>query len=301
MTTIAPPPPAPPAEPAPPPLTPGGRTALRAILVAVAAVIVVGSVISLAVAAWGVSAVRVVADTKSLPADMRSLVINTGDVASAVRITTDRDTREPTIAMRQVRSTRSAAHSLVVTENAGATRVAVSGGGATPFLPWDRAGELTVTLPPDLARQLSVTVQQEDGVLIAQADVDALTARNTDGAVVLDGSARRVELHTTDGRVVTRKPISVSESFRAESVDGDVSVDFADAAPRTIDVDTNDGDVSIALPAAGPYLVRASGDSTQVRVPQTNDPARAVGQVTVNAQDGNVAITTLDSRAMPRR
>jgi hypothetical protein len=64
--------------------------------------------------------------------------------------------------------------------------------------------------------------------------------------------------------------LPVSESFRADSVDGDVSVAFADAAPRTLDVDTNDGDVSIALPAAGPYLVRASGDSTQVQVPQTN-------------------------------
>jgi hypothetical protein len=248
-----------------------------------------------------VSAVRVVADTKNLPVDMRSLVINTGDVASAIRITADRDTREPTITMRQVRSTRSAAHSLAVSEDAGVTRVAVSGGGTTPFLPWDRAGELTVTLPADMARRLSVTVQQQDGVLLAQADLDQLTARNTDGAVVLDGSARRVELHTTDGRVVTRRPISVSESFRADSVDGDVSVDFADAAPRTVDVDTNDGDVSIALPAAGPYLVRASGDSTQVQVPQTNDPARAIGQVTVSVQDGDVTITTLDGGATPRR
>jgi Putative adhesin len=301
MTTIAPPPLAPPAEPAPPPLTPRARTALRAVLVAVAAVLVAGLVVFLGVAAWGVSAVRVVADTKNLPVDMTSLVVNTGDVASAVRITTDRDTREPTITMRQVRSTRSAVHSLAVSEDAGATRVAVSGGGTTPFLPWDRAGELTVTLPADLARRLSVTVQQQDGVLLAQADLDQLTARNTDGAVVLDGSARRVELHTTDGRVVTRRPSSVSESFRADSVDGDVSADFADAAPRTIDVDTNDGDVAIALPAAGPYLVHASGDSTQVRAPQTNDPERAIGQVTVSVQDGNVTITTPDSGPPPSR
>jgi hypothetical protein len=274
MTFIAPPPPAPPTEATPPPLTPGGRTALRAV--------------------------RVVADTKILSADMRSLVIDTGDVASAVRITTDRGTREPTVAMRQVRSTPSAAHNLVVTEDAGGTQVAVSGDGTTPFLPWDRVGELTVTLPPDLARRLSVTVQQEDGVLIAQADVDALTARNTDGAVVLDGNARRVEIHTRDGRVVTRRPVSVSESFTVESVDGDASVDFAEAAPRTTDVVSNDGDVSIPLPPAGPYLVRASGDSTQVRVPQTTDPARAVGQVTVSVHDGNVSIGTLGSGPIPR-
>jgi hypothetical protein len=301
VTTIAPPPPAPPAQPTPPPLTPRTRTALRATLVAAAAVLVAAAVIALGIAAWGVTAVRVVADTKNLPVGMSSLVINTGDVASAIRITTDRDIREPTITMRQVRSTRSAVHSLTVSEDAGATRVAVSDGGTTPLLPWDRAGELTVTLPADLARRLSVTVQQEDGVLIAQADLDQLTVRNKDGAVVLDGSVRRVELHTTDGRVVTRKPISVSESFRADSDDGDISVDFADAAPRTIDVDTNDGDVSIALPAVGPYLVHASGDSTQVQVPQTNDPTRAIGQVTVTVQDGNVTITTRDSGPTPRR
>ena len=95
--------------------------------------------------------------------------------------------------------------------------------------------------------------------------------------------------------------MSVSESFTVESVDGDVSVDFADTAPRTIDVVSNDGDVSIALPPAGPYFVRASGGSTQVRVPQTNDPARAVGQVTVSGHDGNVTIGTLDSGFMSRR
>src|SRR5664279_5843015 len=119
MTIIAPPPPA---EAAPPLLTPSARTALRAVLVAVAAVLVAGTVVFLGVAGWGVSAVRVVADTKNLPIDMRSLVIDTGDVASAVRITTDRGTREPTVAMRQVRSTQSAAHNLVVTEDAGGTR-----------------------------------------------------------------------------------------------------------------------------------------------------------------------------------
>jgi hypothetical protein len=301
MTIIAPPPPAKPAESAPPPLSPGGRTALRAVLVAVAAIFVAGTVGSLGVAAWGVSAVRVVADSKNLPVDMRSLTIDTADVASAVRIITDRDAREPTVAMRQVRSTRSTEHSLVVTGDQAGTRVAVSDGGKTPFLPWDRVGELTVTLPPDLARRLSVNVQQEDGVLILQSDIEQLTARNTDGAVVLDGSARRVEIHTTDAHIVTRKPLSVSESFTVESVDGDITVDFADAAPRRIDIASRDGDVSVALPPAGPYLVRASGGSTQVRVPQTDDPVRAVGQVTVSAQDGNVTIRTLDGEPFSGR
>ncbi len=301
MTIIAPPPPAIPAAPAPPPLSPRGRTGLRAVLIAVAAVLIAGTVASLGIAAWGISAARVVADTKNLPADMRSLTIDTADVASAVRIVSDRDARVPTVAMRQVRSTRSMEHSLVVSGDQGGTRVAVSDGGRTPFLPWDRVGELTVTLPPDLARQLSVNVQQQDGVLILQSDVEQLTARNTDGAVVLDGNARRVDIRTTDGDVVTRKPVSISESFTVESADGDITVDLADTAPRRIDIVSRDGDVSVALPPVGPYLVRASGGSTQVRVPQTDDPARAVGQVTVSAQDGDITIRTSDSEPMSGR
>ena len=53
MTTIAPPPPAP-ATP-PPPISPGGRTAFRLTLIAAAAVLVVGSLVSLGVVAWGVA------------------------------------------------------------------------------------------------------------------------------------------------------------------------------------------------------------------------------------------------------
>ncbi len=51
-----------------------------------------------------------------------------------------------------------------------------------------------MVLPPELARRLSVTTQQEDGVLLAQADLDQLIARTEDGAVVLSGSARRIEI-----------------------------------------------------------------------------------------------------------
>ena len=64
-------------------------------------------------------------------------------------------------------------------------------------------------------------------------------------------------------------------------------------SPRPSYVVTRDGDVTIALPRSGPYLVDASGDSTQVRVPETDDPARAVSRVTVNVRDGNVDISTL--------
>ena len=66
---------------------------------------------------------------------------------------------------------------------------------------------------------------------------------------MLSGSARRIEVHTDNGDVVTRDPISVSESFSATTIDGDIKVDLKDAAPRTVDATTANGDVIIALPA----------------------------------------------------
>lgn len=295
LSTATPPPLPPPAEGAPPPLTPGGRTALRVALVIAAAVLVTGSVVALGVTAWGVSAVRVIADDETLPQDMRSLTIDTGDIPAAVRLTTDRDAAEPRVSMRTIKAPRSSDQTLVVAQEPGGTRLTVEG-DRSRFMDWGRAGMITVTLPPDLSRRLSVTVVQAEGVLLAQGDLDVLVARNTDGAVVLSGSARRVDIRTQDGNVVARGPVSVSESFDVQAVDGDVSVGFRAAPPRRIDVDTVDGDIAISLPNPGPYLVRASGDSTSIRVPETNDPARAAAEVTLRSNDGDVVVDTRGRR-----
>jgi hypothetical protein len=234
----------------------------------------------------------VVADETALPVETRSLVIDTGDVAAAVRLVTDREAREPRVTMRLLKSARSAEHTLQVSQDAQTTRVTVHGG--TPdFMGWSRAGEITVTLPPEMARRLSVTATQEKGVLLVQTDLDSLVADNTFGAVVLSGSARRIEITGEDGSVVTREPISVSESFVAHTVDGDVSVDFKDAPPRTVEATTRSGDVAISLPNPGPYLVRATGDSARVRVPETSDPARAAAEITARSDEGAVTVSTL--------
>ncbi|BBY52188.1 hypothetical protein MARA_56560 [Mycolicibacterium arabiense] len=300
MTTIAPPPPAP-TPSTPSPLSPGGRTAIRAFLVIAASVVVVGSLVALGVSAWGLSNFRVVADETSLPGDTRSLVIDTRDVPAALRITTDRDATEPRISTRLINSSRAGERSLEVTRNGADTRVALT--GTQPgVIGWGRAGEVTVTLPPEMARRLSLTTQQGAGVLMMQADVDTLVANNENGAVVLRGSARRIEVRTQDAEIVTRDPISVTESFLADSVDGDVSVDFG-AAPRTVDASSNTGDVVVLLPDPGPYLVRASGDSAQVRVSETEDPDRAAAEVTVRSDDGTAVVDRLGSERhdrMPR-
>ena len=291
MTTIASPP-APPA--APPPLTPGGRSALRALFVVVAVVLVAGSVIALGATAFGLSAFRVVADEQALPADVRTLVIDTGDVPTAVRLVTDRDAKEPRVSMRMVDSERSGDQTLAVNRQEDRATVTVDG-DVSDFFWWSRGGQITVTLPPALARRLSVTVEQDSGVLIAQADVDELIARGSNGAVVLSGDARRIEVHNDNGSVVTREPISVTESFTAATDNGEVTAEFGDVAPRTIEATSNNGDVTLELPAAGPYLVRAesgNGDTT-VEVPRTSDPVRAVAEVTARTDNGTVTVTTL--------
>jgi hypothetical protein len=288
MTTIV----APPAPtPAPPPLTPGGRGLLRALVVVIAVVLVGGSVLALGVTAFGVSRFRVVAEQKALPADIRALVVDASQVPAAVKLTTDRDATEPKVSMRMVDAAQTDDQTMAITRDG--TKATVTVNGQTPgFLRWARMGEVTVTLPPALARNLSVMVQQDAGLLLAQADLDELIAHGNEGVMVLSGSARRIEVHNENGDVVTREPISVAESFTAITVDGHISVDFKDVAPRTIEANSSNGDVALELPPAGPYLVHADSRwSTNVRVPETSDPARAAAEVTARSQDGAVSVS----------
>jgi hypothetical protein len=298
VTTIAPPPTAPPVNPpptSPPPLSPGGRTAIRVLLIAVAAVLVLGSVATLGVAAWGLSAFRVITDSKPLPSTMRSLFVDTGQLPVAVRITADPDATQPRADMRMINSARAGSHPLTVTTDSTGTRLTISG-EPSPFLQWGRAGEITVVLPPEMARGLTVISQQRTGVLMTQADLGQVTARMTHGAVLLSGSARRIEVDSVDGDVLARTAISVTESFRATTANGDIEVDFK-TAPRTLDANTDNGDIRIALPPSGPYVVNVntsdrSGD-TVVRVPQTSDRKDAASVVAARSDTGDITIDEL--------
>lgn len=286
MTTISTPPPVAP----PPRLTPGGRTAFRLLLIAAAALLVVGTLAGLGVAAWGVSTVRVVTDHQALPATMRTLVIDTAQVPVAIRITADRETREAKADMRLVNTTHSGEHRLAVSTDGDEARISISG-NPSPMLEWARGGEIVIALPPEQARRLTVRTEQEIGAVFAQADVDQLIARTTDGAIVLSGAARRIEAHTVNGEIVSRDPIAVTDEFSATTSDGAITVDFRDAAPRTVDAISRDGTVVIGLPEPGPYLVRAqSGSSTRVRVPETTNPGNAVAEITARSDNGEVVV-----------
>lgn len=286
--------PTPPAPTPPPPLSDSARTGIRIILIVAATLLVTGSLGALGALAWGVSTFRIITDSQRLPAAMRSLVIDTANVPVAIRLTTDREIRAPRADLRLVNSVRANADQLTVTNNGSTTRVAI-GEESSAFLRWSRAGEITITLPPGQARRLTVTTQQENGVLLAGADLDQLIAHTTNGPVILRGAARRIDVHTRHGDVTTQDPISVTEEFIAGTVDGDVVCDFKDVAPHSIEADSRNGDVAIAVPPRGPYLVLAqSGDSTRVRVPETTDPEDAVAQITARSDDGDVVVEPLN-------
>lgn len=270
-------------------------------MVIAALTVIAITVALLAAAAFGLSALRLVTDHQNLPTTMRSLTVDTADSPMAVRIVSDRDAAEPRVDVRMVASDRRDRENLTVTTDADGTHLRVD--AQTGFLPWGDPGEITITVPPELGRQLAVTVRQDTGVLIAQADLDQLTATTTDGAIILRGTVRRVEVRGQDSNIRAREPITVTESFTASTVSGDVDVRFADTPPRQIDATTRDGDIEISLPPPGPYLVHAhSGDGgATVRVPETTDPARATSEITARSDDGNVVIDSVRSRRTPDR
>ncbi len=289
MTTVLTPPTPPPA------VSPGGRTAIRSLLIVTAAVLVVGTVASLGVTAWGVSSFRVVADSAALPATLRSVTIDTGSVPVIVRITTDREASTPRVDMRMVNSVRAGSDPLSVAADGTSARVTIDG-EPSALLNWGRASQITVVLPQDQARRTTVTTQQDTGVVMLETDIDSLVARTRDGAVVLGGAARAVDITAQNGDIDTRAAMSVSENFTATTQSGDIDVEFS-GAPKMLAATTENGDVTVALPPPGPYVVDAttgqSWGSTVVRVPQTRDPSGAASVVRVRSETGDVTVDEL--------
>jgi hypothetical protein len=285
--TMAPPTP-------PPPLSPGGRSTIRVVLIIAAVVLVIGTVASLGTLAWGVSTFRVVTDSVTLPTTLRSIAVDTGSVPVVVRITGDPKATEPRVDMTMVNSTRADSDPLAVAADGVAARVTIDE-EQSPILHWGRASQIIVVLPTELARRATVTTQQQTGVVMLETDIDQLVSRTRDGAVVLGGSARDIDITNTHGDVATRGTVSVSQNFKASTETGDLDVDFG-TVPRTVDVRTGDGSITLGLPAPGPYMVDATSGqpwgSTTVRVPQTSDPATAAAVVTARSETGDVTVQT---------
>jgi hypothetical protein len=131
---------------------------MRAVLVLIGVLVSLGSLASLGVMAVGLSSIRVVTDTQALPANMRSLAIETGDVPVVVHVVTDADATEPSVDLRLVTSSDDT--QLAIAKEDAGDRVTLSDNGSG-FLWLKRTGEIKVILPPDVARELSVMVNQQ--------------------------------------------------------------------------------------------------------------------------------------------
>lgn len=266
----------------------GGRTAIRVLLVVIAAVAVLGTLAFLGVRATGLGSLRVLTDTKALPVGMRSLTIDSNGGDAIVRITADPDATAPRVDLRRV--TQSSEAQLLVTNDAGGTRVTL-GDGSPGFSPWKGHVSIKVILPPDVARGLSVTVNQPRGAVVTDANLDQLIANADEGDFTLGGAARRVDVKIHKGDIGTSAPIAVTESFRAVSESGEISVAFR-AVPRTTEAIAT-GNVTVALPGPGPYRLRAqtegAGSEPTVRVRETTDMGAPA--VTAQSKAGSVLIT----------
>ena len=262
---------------------------MRVLLVVLAALVSLGTLASLCALAFGLGSIRVVTDTQGLPASVRFLTVDTGDVPVVVRLTTDVDAKEPRVDLRVVTSTDHP--QLAVAKDDAGSRVTLRDSGSG-LLRLNFSGELKVILPPGVARELSVTVKQRTGSLSTDANLDQLVA-NTDGAVTLGGSARRVYVNVRRGDITTSTPIAVTESFTADTEYGGISVEFR-VAPRTTEAIAG-GDVTVGLPVPGPYRVRAQSEGrsgkTSVTVPETITPS-APG-VMAHSKGANVTVTEL--------
>jgi hypothetical protein len=181
---------------------------------------------------------------------------------------------------------------LAVAEDAAGSRVTLSDSGSG-FLWFNRTGEMRVILPPDVARGLSVTVNQRTGSLATEANLDRLVAETDNGTVTLGGSARLIDVSVGHGDISTGTGIAVTESFKANTESGGISVEFR-AAPHATEA-TADGAVTVGLPSPGPYRVRAqSGEpdgETTVTVPETTDTSAP--RVTARSKSANVNVTEI--------
>lgn len=274
-----------PASP-PPVITPAARTAIRSVIVVVAALVALATVGSLGAISFALATSRVVIDTEELPLATRSLTIDTNGVAVPVRLITDADATAPRVDLRMV--TRTDDTRLAVVSDGTGSRVTLSAGDSAFLL---LAGtRMNVVLPTNVAREMNVTVNHQTGSFSTDADLNHLTVNSGDGTVILGGSARRIDVDVRRGDITTNTRIAVAESFSASATDGAISVEFR-AAPQVTEAIAS-GNVVVGLPGLGAYRVRAGSEapngSTTVTVPETSDPT-APG-VIVRSKTGNVSV-----------
>ncbi|WP_326545263.1 hypothetical protein QGN32_15595 [Mycolicibacterium sp. ND9-15] len=271
----------------PPEMSEGARTAMRFVIAVIAALVALAALGGLGAASFALATSRVVTDSQVLSTGMRSLTIDTGDVPVPVRVITDAEAKEPRVDLRTV--TRSDDTPLTVVPDGVGSRITL-GDSDSRFL-WLVGTGLSIILPPNVARELSVTVNHRTGPLTTDADLDQLVVNSNAGTVELGGSARMIDVDVRHGDISTGARIAVTESFRATSESGNISVEFR-SAPRVTEAIAG-GNATVGLPSSGSYRVTAGSEfgSTTVDVAETTDPRAP--EVTVHSKNGNAKVNEI--------
>lgn len=252
----------------------------------IATLVVFAAVGCLAYLSFALATSRIVTQTQELPAGMRSLDINTGGVPVPVRIVSDAGAKQPRVDLRM--GTRREDTGLSVANEGNRTRITLGASDST-FI-WLAGTQMNVVVPPDIARELSVTVNHRTGSTGIDADLSHLFVRSDDGSVTLGGSARLVDVDVRRGDITTTTRIAVTEKFNASTQDGAIDLEFR-AAPRDIEAIAS-GNVAVGLPNLGAYRVHAGTEAPNgvatVTVPETSD--RSAPSVTVRSKTANVSV-----------
>ncbi len=139
---------------------------MRVLVVVPAALLSLGTLGSLGALAFGPGSIRVVTDTQALPASVRLLTVDTGDVPLVVRLTTDVDAKEPRVNLRMVTSTDDT--QLAVANDDAGSGVTLSDSGSE-FLRFNSAGEIKAgrTIQSTGARHIGHMLGPPSGSLIS--------------------------------------------------------------------------------------------------------------------------------------
>ncbi len=139
-------------------------------------------------------------------------------------------------------------------------------------------------------RKVAVTVEEDNGGVVAEGLSTPLKVRSGNGNVRVVGATADLDLGSDNGSVVVEGSVTAPR-VTARSGNGDVRITLG-AVPRAVDVVTDNGDVTVGLPTAV-YEVSGSSGNGRVRldVPRGDGSGRSVN---LRSNNGDVTARTVN-------
>ncbi|MFE0701237.1 hypothetical protein [Streptomyces sp. NPDC058872] len=144
-------------------------------------------------------------------------------------------------------------------------------------------------------RRVTVTVEEDNGGVVAEGLSTPLKVRSGNGNVRVVGASADLDLGSDNGSVVVEGSVTAprvtARSGPVRSGNGDVRITLG-AVPRAVDVVTDNGDVTVGLPTAV-YEVSGSSGNGRVRlgVPRGDGSGRSVN---LRSNNGDVTARTVN-------